>query len=118
MPRTKAMSTIAKELAKSYRPDQLIELSDLVKQEAAKPRLDKRVYSRMQREVKAAYVKKYQAEENLTVFLAEAGKSNDEINAEIETLKRDAEREAVSAPVAKAPGRRGGRRKAESIGEA
>ncbi len=111
MPRTKAMSTVAKELAKNFAPDQLRQLAEHVLQEAEKPRMDKRVLGRLQRVVKAAYVKQYQAEESLTVFLSEAGKSNDEINDEIQQLRREAEREAVSAPAAKASGR--GRKKAQ-----
>lgn len=107
MARTKALTTVARELAKTYRPEQLEELSELVRQEAAKPRLDKRVYGRMQRQVRAAHAKKYQAEESLTMLLTEAGKTNDEITEEIENLRREGERDAVAPPAPKGTGRRG-----------
>jgi Glu-tRNA(Gln) amidotransferase subunit E-like FAD-binding protein len=109
------MSTVARELAKAYAPDQLKQLAELVKEEADKPRVDKRQLTRLQKDVKAAYVRQYQTEERLTALLSEAGKTNDEINEEINSLRREAEREAVSAPAAKAPGRRG-RRKAQPDG--
>ena len=109
MPRTKAMTTRARELAKELNPEQIKQLAELLSQEAEKPRIDQKQYQRLQREVRSAYVRLTNAEEQLSTLLTEAGKTNDEINDEINELRRTAERARVSAPTDK-PGR--GRRKA------
>lgn len=109
MPRKKSMTTVARELAKTYSPEQLRKLSEEVLMEAAKPRVDKRILGRLHRAVKAAYIKQFHAEEELTAYLSEAGKTNDEINQEVDMLRRDAERDAISIG---APGPSGRKTKA------
>jgi hypothetical protein len=105
MARTKAMSTRARELATDLTPDQLKQLAELLSQEAEKPRIDKKEYSRIRRELRSAYVKSAVSEERLSVLLAEAGKTNDEINAEISTLRREAEKDRISGAGTRKRGR-------------
>lgn len=116
MPRTKAMATVARELSKAHQPDQLRQLIELLTEEAEKPRVDKRQYGRLQREIQTAYIQLTNAEEELSGVLTNAGKTTEEINSEINDLRREAERKRVAGePVGN--GRRGRRKKDEGAGE-
>lgn len=102
MPRRKAVTTYARELAKSLTPDQLRELSSHILEAAEKPHLDKKEHQKAQKALKNAHTRVQAAEERLTELLAEAGHTNAEINAEIQDLKGKAEKERLAAAKASA----------------
>jgi hypothetical protein len=111
MPRGKAVTTYARELAKTLSADQLRALSGHLLEHADKPQLDKKAHDKARKAVKTASAKLQNAEETLTVLLADAGRSNSEINEEIRDLRQSADRERVAAP-AGAPATPGRRKKA------
>lgn len=96
MPRRKAVTTYARELAKSLTPDQLRELSAHILEAAEKPQLDKKAHAKAQKAIKTAHNRLQTAEENLASLLAEAGHTNAEINEEIRTLKLQADKERMA----------------------
>lgn len=96
MARTKAMSTRARELAKELNAEQIRQLAEFLKEEAEKPQLDKKQYNKIKREYKSAYTRLTNTEEALSTLLAQAGKDNSEINAEINDLRHEAERSRLS----------------------
>jgi hypothetical protein len=108
MPRGKAVTTYARELAKTLSADQLRELSGHLLEQAEKPQLDKKAHTKARKAVKTAFAKLQTAEETLTGILADAGRSNAEINDEIRDLRQSADRERIAPPAGQpaSPGRR------------
>lgn len=100
MPRRKAVTTYARELAKILSPEQLRELSSQVLELSEKPQLDKKVHLKAQKAVKSAHNRLQTSEENLAALLTEAGRTNAEINEEIQILKRKADKERAAAKAA------------------
>jgi len=98
MARRKAVTTYVRELEKVLSPEQLRELSSLALEAADKPQLDKKAHAKARKAVQNAYAKLLAAEVSLTDILAEAGRTNAEINEEIRELRQAGERTQVSAP--------------------
>lgn len=92
MPRTKAMSTRARELAKVLSPEQMKQLAELLATEAEKPRVDKRQISRLEREFKTAHAKSKVLEEKIQAIHEAYGKGREQIEAEIARLREEAEK--------------------------
>lgn len=97
MARTKAMSTYAKEFAKSHTPEQLKKLADALVQEAEKPRLDRKEVTRLQREIRGAYVRMKMAEASLSKMLAGVGRPQEQIENELAAIQQEAVKDAAAA---------------------
>ena len=97
MARTKAMTTHAKELAKSFTPQQLKKLADALAQEAEKPRLDRKEVTRLHREIRGAYVRMKMSEASLSKMLAGIGRTQEQIENELAAIQREAVKDAAAA---------------------
>jgi hypothetical protein len=104
MPRTKAMTTRARELAKVLSPEQMKQLADLLAGEAEKPRVDRRQVARLERDFLIAHARARLLEEKLAIAHAAYGVPNIDVEAAIAKLKADAEkRKATLAAKPRAP---------------
>ena len=107
MPRTKALTTHAREIAKNFSPDQLRQLAEALQQEATKPRLDRKELTRLHREFRNGFVRSNQAEFTLVKLLEATGRTASQIESELESLRKEAQKDWQA--VAGKPIRRRGR---------